>query len=104
MTKMTEYKVSFVVYAVVQDMYDNTGNIECSGTTRTYDGYTLDDARISFMICARSPWDAYEHGLQMMETGNADFGKANVETWCLEHVTDGNKYWYSEDFNKKGKK
>ena len=97
MAKMTEYKVVFAVYATIQDMYDNTGCIVYSGTTYTYDGYSLSNAKVSLAICARSPRDAYNHGLQMMGEGNVNFGKANVETWGLEYVTDENYSWSSSD-------
>lgn len=97
MTKMSEYQVVFVVYATIQYMYDNTGYIVYSGTTHAYDGYSLNNAKVSLAICARSPRDAYNHGLQMIEEGNVNFGKANVETWRLEYVTDGNRSWSSSD-------
>lgn len=97
MTKMSEYQVVFVVYATIQYMYDNTGCIVYSGTTHAYDGYSLNNAKVSLAICARSPRDAYNHGLQMIEEGNVNFGKANVETWGLEYVTDGNRSWSSSD-------
>lgn len=93
MTKMSEYKVVFVVYATIHDMYDNTGCI----VYNAYGGYSLNNAKVSLAICARSPRDAYNHGLQMMEEGNVNFGKANVETWGLEYVTDGNHSWSSSD-------
>ena len=67
MTKMSEYQVVFVVYATIQYMYDNTGCIVYSGTTHAYDGYSLNNAKVSLAICARSPRDAYNHGLQMIE-------------------------------------
>ena len=95
MTKMSEYKVVFVVYATV--CIDNTGCIVYSGTTHTYNRYSLNNAKVSLAICARSPRDAYNHGLQMIEEGNVNFGKANVETWGLEYVTDGNRSWSSSD-------
>lgn len=91
MTKMSD------VYATIQYMYDNTGCIVYSGTTHAYDGYSLNNAKVSLAICARSPRDAYNHGLQMIEEGNVNFGKANVETWGLEYVTDGNRSWSSSD-------
>lgn len=40
MTKMSEYKVVFVVYATIHDI-DNTGCIVYSGTTHAYGGYSL---------------------------------------------------------------
>ena len=73
---------------------DNTGCIVYSGTTHTYNRYSLNNAKVSL---ARSPRDAYNHGLQMIEEGNVNFGKANVETWGLEYVTDGNRSWSSSD-------
>lgn len=76
---------------------DNTGCIVYSGTTHTYNRYSLNNAKVSLAICARPPRDAYNHGLQMMEEGNVNFGKANVETWGLEYVTDGNHSWSSSD-------
>ena len=79
MTKMSEYKVVFVVYATIHDMYDNTGCIVYSGTTHAYGGYSLNNAKVSLAICARSPREA------------------NVETWGLEYVTDGNHSWSSSD-------
>ena len=97
MTKMSEYKVVFAVYATIQDMYDDTGCVVYSGTTHTYGGYSLSNARVSLAICARSPRDAYNNCLQMMEEGNVNFGKANVETWGLEYVTDGYNSWSSSD-------
>lgn len=96
MTKMSEYKVVFVVYATIHDI-DNTGCIVYSGTTHAYGEYSLNNAKVSLAICARSPRDAYNHGLQMIEEGNVNFGKANVETWGLEYVTDGNRSWSSSD-------
>lgn len=96
MTKMSEYKVVFVVYATIHDI-DNTECIVYSGTTHAYGGYSLNNAKVSLAICARSPRDAYNHGLQMIEEGNVNFGKANVETWGLEYVTDGNRSWSSSD-------
>lgn len=96
MTKMSEYKVVFVVYATIHDI-DNTRCIVYSGTTHAYGGYSLNNAKVSLAICARSPRDAYNHGLQMIEEGNVNFGKANVETWGLEYVTDGNHSWSSSD-------
>lgn len=39
MTKMSEYKVVFVVYATIHDI-DNTGCIVYSGTTHAYGGYS----------------------------------------------------------------
>lgn len=36
MTKMSEYKVVFVVYATIHDMYDNTGCI----VYNAYGGYS----------------------------------------------------------------
>ncbi len=72
MTKMSEYKVVFVVYATIHDMYDNTGCIVYSGTTHAYGGYSLNNAKVSLAICARSPRDAYNHGLQMIEEGNVN--------------------------------
>ena len=97
MTKMSEYKVVFAVYATIQDMYDDTGCVVYSGTTHTYGGYSLSNVRVSLAICARSLRDAYNHCLQMMEEGNVNFGKANVETWGLEYVTDGYNSWSSSD-------
>lgn len=44
MTKMTtEYKVIFVVYATIQDMYDSTGCIVYSGTTHVW-GIDIDNS------------------------------------------------------------
>ena len=96
---MTEYQVVFNICATVQDRYDSTGAISYSGTTRVFDvgGYSLNNAKISLAICARSQWDAYDHGLQMLEEGNVDFGKANVETRGLDYVTDGNRSWSYSD-------
>ena len=80
---------------------DNTGcivySVVYSGTTHAYGEYSLNNAKVSLAICARSPRDAYNHGLQMIEEGNVNFGKANVETWGLEYVTDGNRSWSSSD-------
>ena len=36
MTKMSEYKVVFVLYATKNDMYDNTACNEYIGTTQEY--------------------------------------------------------------------
>ena len=40
MTKMSEYKGVFGVYATIQDMYDNTGCIVYSGAAHAYGGYS----------------------------------------------------------------
>ena len=97
MTKMSDFKVLFVVYSTLQDMYYYSGCIVYCGTTLAYGGYSLNNAKVSLAICARSPRDAYNHGLQMIEEGNVNFGKANVETWGLEYVTDGYHSWSSSD-------
>lgn len=48
MTKMSEYKVVFVVYATIHDMYDNTGCIVYSGTTHAYGEYSLKKLAVAF--------------------------------------------------------
>ena len=71
--------------------------LECNGSTKSCGVYVLHDARIYFNIMAKTPQEAYQHGLQLMISGAADFGDVTVEDWHLEHVACGDCYWYKED-------
>lgn len=91
------YEVAFVVYGYISNKDDNIGEIEYNGLTKSSGMYVLDDARIYFNIIAKTPQEAYQHGLRLMESGAADFGDVTVEDWHLEHVVCGDCYWYKED-------
>lgn len=91
------YEVTFVVYGYISNKNDNIGEIECNGSTKSCGVYVLHDARIYFNIMAKTPQEAYQHGLQLMISGAADFGDVTVEDWHLEHVACGDCYWYKED-------
>ena len=92
-----EYEVAFVVYADIPEKDSSIGDLECNGTLRSYNCYSLRDARMYFTISAETPEEAYKKGLEKMQFGDADFGEAVVEDWYLENVSCGDKYWYKED-------
>lgn len=92
-----KYEVAFVVYADIPEKDSSIGDLECNGTLKSYNCYSLRDARMYFTISAETPEEAYKKGLAKMQSGNADFGEAVAEDWCLEHVSCGDKYWYKED-------
>ena len=92
-----KYEVAFVVYADIPEKDSSIGDLECSGTLKSYNCYSLRDARMYFTISAETPKEAYEKGIAKMQSEDADFGVAVVEDWCLEHVSCGDKYWYKED-------
>ena len=81
-----KYEVAFVVYADIPEKDSSIGDLECNGTLRSYNCYSLRDARMYFTISA-----------EKMQFGDADFGEAVVEDWYLENVSCGDKYWYKED-------
>lgn len=92
-----KYEVAFVVYADIPEKDSSIGDLECNGTLRSYNCYSLRDARMYFTISAETPEEAYKKGLEKMQFGDADFGEAVVEDWYLENVSCGDKYWYKED-------
>lgn len=92
-----KYEVAFVVYADIPEKDYSIGDLECNGTLRSYNCYSLRDARMYFTISAETPEEAYKKGLEKMQFGDADFGEAVVEDWYLENVSCGDKYWYKED-------
>lgn len=92
-----KYEVAFVVYADIPEKDSNIGDLECNGTLKSYNCYSLRDARMYFTISAETPEEAYKKGLEKMQFGDADFGEAVVEDWYLENVSCGDKYWYKED-------
>ena len=80
-----KYEVAFVVYADIPEKDSNIGDLECNGTLKSYNCYSLRDARMYFTISAETPEEAYKKGIEKMQSGNADFGEY------------GDKYWYKED-------
>lgn len=94
-----KYEVAFVVYADIPEKDSSIGDLECNGTLKSYNCYSLRDARMYFTISAETPEEAYKKGIEKMQSGNADFGEAVVEDWYLEHVSYGDKYWYKEDLH-----
>lgn len=61
---MLEYEVAFVVYADIPEKDSSIGDLECNGTLRSYNCYSLRDARMYFIISAETPEEAYKKGLQ----------------------------------------
>lgn len=92
-----KYEVAFVVYADIPEKDSSIGDLECNGALRSYNCYSLKDARMYFTISAETPEEAYKKGIAKMQFGDADFGEAVVEDWYLENVSYGDKYWYKED-------
>lgn len=92
-----KYEVAFVVYADIPEKDSSIGDLEYSGTLRSYNCYSLKDARMYFTISTETPEEAYKKGIAKMQSKSADFGEAVVEDWYLEHVSYGDKYWYKED-------
>ena len=92
-----KYEVAFIVYADIPEKDSSIGDLECNGTLRSYNCYSLRDARMYFIISAETPEEAYKKGIAKMQFGDVDFGEAVVEDCYLEHVSYGDKYWYKED-------
>ena len=53
-----KYEVAFVVYADIPEKDSSIGNLECNGTLRSYNCYSLRDARMYFTISAETPEEA----------------------------------------------
>ena len=49
-----KYEVAFVVYADIPEKDSNIGDLECNGTLKSYNCYSLRDARMYFTISASS--------------------------------------------------
>ena len=49
-----KYEVAFVVYADIPEKDSSIGDLECNGTLRSYNCYSLRDARMYFTISASS--------------------------------------------------
>lgn len=67
-----KYEVAFVVYADIPEKDSSIGDLECNGTLRSYNCYSLRDARMYFTISAETPEEAYKKGLEKMQFGDAD--------------------------------
>ena len=93
-----KYEVAFVVYADIPEKDSSIGDLECNGTLRSYNCYSLRDARMYFTISAETPEEAYKKGLEKMQFGDADFGEAVVEDWYLETNTGTRKTLHSDCF------
>lgn len=59
-----KYEVAFVVYADIPEKDSSIGDLECNGTLRSYNCYSLRDARMYFTISAETPEEAYKKGLE----------------------------------------
>lgn len=83
-----KYEVAFVVYADIPEKDSSIGDLECNGTLRSYNCYSLKDARMYFTISAETPEEAYKKGIEKMQSGNADFGKQwwKTGTWSTFHM------------------
>ena len=49
-----KYEVAFVVYADIPENDSSIGDLECNGTLKSYNCYSLRDARMYFTISASS--------------------------------------------------
>ena len=49
-----KYEVAFVVYADIPEKDSNIGDLECNGTLKSYNCYSLRGARMYFTISASS--------------------------------------------------
>ena len=45
-----KYEVAFVVYADIPEKSSSIGDLECNGTLKSYNCYSLKDARMYFTI------------------------------------------------------
>ena len=68
-----KYEVAFVVYADIPEKDSNIGDLECNGTLKSYNCYSLRDARMYFAISAETPEEAYKKGLEKMQLGDDYF-------------------------------
>ena len=50
-----KYEVAFVVYADIPEKSSSIGDLECNGTLKSYNCYSLKDARMYFTISAETP-------------------------------------------------
>ena len=94
---MPTYEVAFVVQGYVANNVANTGHVECNELRKDEHQYYLKDGRMYYNIDATSPEKAYALGGQLFE--NDDFKELTITDWCLEHVSLGDTYWYTENLH-----
>lgn len=92
-------EVVFVVEGYIENPDGDIGQVECNGLKNNDDKWWLKDGRICYYINeATNVSEAYNQAKRM--TFEDDFKDLHVTNMCLEHVYDGQKYWYTEDFMK----
>ena len=92
------YDVCFVVYGHILSEYADIGNLECNGTIPNDENEsTIKDGRAYYTVTANSPNDAYNKTYILFENDN--FQELIIDNWTLEHISQNEKYWYTEDIS-----